>query len=398
MAWRNVWRNRRRSLVTISATAFALMVMISYSGLVAGYIAAMQRNLLDFEMGDVQIFAAEYRDKPSIYEKIERPEELLAALDKEGYPACSRLLATALAAAGDASAGVTMRGIDVERDAKVSRVFEKVAKGKWLAKGDDKGVVIGKRLARTLSIGPGAELVVLTQASDGSTANELYKVVGVLSSVGGGADRAIFMSAKAFRELMVMPTGAHQIILRRAPNRDLATAATAVRSIAKGHDVKTWRELVPTLSSMLDSARAAVMTMSLIVYIAIGILILNAMLMAVFERIRELGVLKALGFGPGAVMRLVFLESGIQTAIAVAVGAVLAIPILYYLSTVGIETGRLTGMSIAGATIDTTWKAMISVDTFTMPIKTLVIIVFIAVLYPAIKAARLRPVEAMQHH
>ncbi len=130
MAWRNVWRNRRRSIVTITATAFALMVMISYSGLVAGYIAAMQRNLLDFEMGDVQIFAAEYRDKPSIYEKIERPEELLAALDKEGYPACSRLLATALAAAGDASAGVTMRGIDVERDAKVSRVFEKIAKGK----------------------------------------------------------------------------------------------------------------------------------------------------------------------------------------------------------------------------------------------------------------------------
>ena len=69
-------------------------------------------------------------EDPAIYEKIERPEELLAALDKEGYPACSRLLATALAAAGDASAGVTMRGIDVERDAKVSRVFEKIAKGK----------------------------------------------------------------------------------------------------------------------------------------------------------------------------------------------------------------------------------------------------------------------------
>jgi len=116
MAWRNVWRNRRRSLVTVAAMSLALLVMILYTGLIEGYLEGMERNVLDLEVGDVQVFAGDYRRNPSIYTKIDDSERLLERLEEAGFPASGRLLAFGLAAADEASAGASFRGLDVARD------------------------------------------------------------------------------------------------------------------------------------------------------------------------------------------------------------------------------------------------------------------------------------------
>jgi putative ABC transport system permease protein len=399
MAWRNVWRNRRRTLVTIGAMSLALFVMILYAGLVEGYLRNMERNILDLEVGDVQVFASGYRDNPSIYTRIENPDTLLDPLEADGFPATARLLAFGMAAAGESSAGVSFRGVDVERDARVSLVHQQVARGSWLDPEDPHGVVLGRRLARMLGVEPGSELVVLTQGADGALAYDLYAVRGVLLGIGDATDRTgIFMTAGAFRELLVVPDGVHQIIVRRPGEIDLPSTARRVHTLARDLDVQTWRQLLPTLSSMLDSARGAMIAMCFIIYVAIGILILNAMLMAVFERIREFGVLKALGVGPFDVLRLILVESAIQTGIAILVGATLAVPGLWYLSRTGIDLGRLGGVTIMGIAWDPVWRAVVSVDIFAGPILVLVLIVAVAVSYPALKAALIRPVEAMHHH
>jgi ABC-type lipoprotein release transport system permease subunit len=399
MAWRNVWRNRRRTLVTIGAMSFALLVMILYAGLMEGYLRDMERSVLDLEVGDVQVFAGGYRDNPSIYTRIEDPEALLAPLDADGFPASARLLAYGMAAAGESSAGVSFRGVDVEREARVSRIHQEVDRGSWLDPEDPKGVVLGRRLARILAVEPGFELVVLTQGADGAMAYDLYTVRGVLRGIGDATDRSgIFMTAGAFRELLVVPDGVHQIIVRRPAEIDLPAAADRVQSLARELDVKTWRQLLPTISSMLDSARGVMIAMFFIVYVAIGILILNAMLMAVFERIREFGVLKALGVGPFDVLRLILLESAIQTGIAILVGVTLAVPGIWYLSRTGIDLAQLGGVTILGIAWDPVWRAAVHVDGFVEPILVLVVIVAAAVLYPALKAALIRPVDAMHHH
>ena len=399
MAWRNLWRNRRRTLVTIGAMSLALLVMILYAGLMEGYLRDMERNVLDLEVGDVQVFASGYRDNPSIYTRIENPEELLAPLDAEGFPASGRLLAYGMAAAGESSAGVSFRGVDVARDARVSLVHEQVAEGRWLDPEDPKGVVLGRRLARTLGVSPGSELVVLTQGADGAMAYDLYTVRGVLLGIGDATDRTgVFMTAGAFRELLVVPDGVHQIIVRRPGEIDLPGTADRVHTLAGELDVKTWRQLLPTIASMLDSARGVMIAMFFIIYVAIGILILNAMLMAVFERIREFGVLKALGVGPLDVMRLMLVESAIQTGIAILVGVTLAVPGLWYLSSTGIDLAQLGGVTIMGIAWDPVWRAAVQADIFTRPILVLVSIVAAAVLYPALKAALIRPVDAMHHH
>lgn len=395
MAWRNVWRNSRRTWVTVVAMAVGLFVMIGYAGLVRGYLLDMEEQIVEVEIGDIQIHAPGYRDDPSLYKRVGALDTLLPQLDKAGFRAAPRLLGAGLAAAADNSSGAMLVGVDVARDARVTNVHTKVAKGTWLQADKPKGAVIGQWLARTLELQPGGELVLLSQAADGSTANEVYTVAGVLGPIGGGIDRAgVFLTAAAFRELMVVPKGAHRVLVRTPPGVGLAAASSQVSALAPELDVQSWRQLLPTLAQMFDSVQGAMTMMFLVIFVAVGIVLLNTMLMAVFERVREIGVLKALGFSPRAVMGLILLESAIQTGIALVAGVALSLPTLWYLKEHGIHMGSVTVMGVSTSQV---WHAAPNAQTWILPITVLLFVVFMAVLYPASKAAWIRPVEAIRH-
>jgi putative ABC transport system permease protein len=385
--------------VTIAAMSLGLLVMILYAGLMEGYLRMMEANVVNLEVGDVQIFADDYRDAPSVHTRIADSQRIIASLDAAGFPATPRLLAFGLAAADESSAAVSFRGIDVASDARVSAVHERVARGHWLDPASPKEIVIGRKLARTLAIGLGEEVVVISQGADEAMAYDLFSVRGILESVGDATDRTgVFMTDAAFRELFVVPEGVHQIVVRRPPELPLEDAVLEIEAIVHTHDVQSWRTLMPTIASMLDSARGAMVAMFLIVYIAIAILILNAMLMTVFERIREFGVLKALGVEPAAVMAIILLETAIQVGVALAIGIGLAIPGLVYLMRVGIDLGSLAGTSVVGVAMDSVWRAAFTPQVFSTPVVTLVSVVAIAVLYPALKASLIQPVTAMRHY
>ena len=398
MAWRNIGRNRRRTVVTVGAMAFGLYAMVIWFGMLQGMLNDMEATVVEVELGDLQIHAPTYLDDPSLYTDIDDVDALLSRLEAAGFRASARLVGAGLAAAHDSAAGASLRGIDVQGNAGVSVISTRLAEGAWLDDDDPAGVVVGRRLARTLDLAVGDELVVLSQTTDGAIANDLYAVRGILDSVSDGIDRsAVFLTDAAFRELFVMPTGAHEIVLRKPDDLELTAALEAAQVLAPDLDTQSWRSLVPTLATYLDSARQMMGIVSAIIYIVIAILILNAMLMAVFERIREFGVLKALGVEPRQVLSLIFVESALQTGLALAIGLALSLPTLWYLVEYGIDTGALGGVSVIGATFATVWQAAVSPATFVTPSMTLILLVLLAVIYPALKAARISPVEAMRH-
>ena len=398
MAWRNIGRNRRRTVVTVGAMAFGLYAMVIWFGMLEGMLNDMEETVVEVELGDLQIHAPTYLDDPSLYTDIEDFEALLARLEAAGFRASPRLVGAGLAAARDSAAGASLRGIDVRANARVSAIATRLAEGAWLDDAEPAGVVVGRRLARALDVAVGDELVVLSQTTDGGIANDLYAVRGILDSVGDSVDRsAVFLTAAAFRELFVMPEGAHEIVVRKPDDLELAAALEVVQGLAPGLDTQSWRALVPTLATYLDSARQMMGVVSAIIYIVVAILILNAMLMAVFERIREFGVLKALGVEPRQVLSLIFAESALQTGLALAVGLALSVPTLWYLAEFGIDTGALGGVSVIGTTFATVWQAAVSPFTFVTPALTLVLLVTLAAAYPALKAARISPVEALRH-
>lgn len=400
MAWRNVWRNKRRSSVTIGAMTLALFSMVQYSGLYEGYLNGMERSILELEMGDIQFHAKGYRDNPSIYLTIDEHDILVEKIEASGkdVKASARLMGSGLAAAGDASAGVSIKGIDVLRDSKVSKIGQHVEVGSWLKTAKPNHVVIGKRLAHTLGVKPGDEIVILSQAADGSMANELYNVCGILKNISAGVDRAgIFMNSNSFRELMGMPDGVHQIVIRSPKSKDVNVDAKALSKLDNKVEVKSWKQLNPTLSLMLQNSESSMFVMFLIIYTAIGILVLNTMLMAVFERIREFGVLKAIGLSPFKVMNLIFIESTIQTSIAILIGGAVSIPVGYYFVTHGIDMGALGGFAIQGVAMESVWRASFNAKAIITPVVALIYIVSLSVVYPAIKAAVIKPVSAIHH-
>ena len=398
MAWRNIGRNRRRTAATVGAMAFGLYAMVIWFGMLQGMLNDMEATVVEVELGDLQIHAPTYLDDPSLYTDIDNVDALLSRLEAAGFRASARLVGAGLAAAHDSAAGASLRGIDVQGNAGVSVISTRLAEGAWLDDDDPAGVVVGRRLARTLDLAVGDELVVLSQTTDGAIANDLYAVRGILDSVSDGIDRsAVFLTDAAFRELFVMPAGAHEIVVRKPDDLELTAALETAQRLAPDLDTQSWRSLVPTLATYLDSARQMMAIISAIIYIVIAILILNAMLMAVFERIREFGVLKALGVEPRQVLSLIFAESALQTGLALAIGLALSLPTLWYLVEYGIDTGALGGVSVIGATFATVWQAAVSPATFVTPSMTLILLVLLAVIYPALKAARISPVEAMRH-
>ena len=430
MAWRNVWRNHRRSGITIAAMTIALVVELLYSGMVTGLVVGMEEDAISLDTGDIQVTTPTYTKKPSLYEVVKDHESIIAQVEADGFAASPRLYSGGLAASKDLSAGVSLIGVDPVRDATVLELHQYVDKGEWLDDEDPLGVVVGKGLARTLDLDLGSEVVMLSQATDGSTANELFKVRGILFTVAASTDRTgIFVTESTFRELMVLPEGAHRIIIRRPAGSDLVASGDGIRDMlglppaaeqnaveleAKvaaltdpdappmevptyAVSVRTWKEINPMLAQYIDSVAGIIVVVYLIMYLAVAILILNAMLMAVYERIREFGVLKAIGYGPVKVATMMVAEGFLQAVVACAIGAVISAPCMWFLSTHGIDLGRLGGMEMVGLTMPAIWKANYAVETSGAPVFLLFFIVFGAVIYPAIKAAWISPVEAMHH-
>ena len=399
MAWRNLWRYGRRTVTTIAAMTLALLTLIVWTSFVQGFLRDLETTIVEVEIGDVQVFPPDYRSQPSMFDRIGAPAELVDTLGAMGFDASARLLGGGLAAAGEASAGVSLRGVETDQDARVSVVYDRVAQGSWLDPSDPRGVVIGGRLARTLDVGLGDELVLLSQATDGSIANGLYRVRGILAPFSEATDRGgVFLVRQAFLDFFVLPGGAHQVVVRTTADQPLETSAAQIQAAAPDLDVLTWRELFPTLATMLDSVEGTMYILFMIVYLAIAILLINATLMAVFERIKELGLLKAIGLSPTRVVGLILWEGFFQAMLAAAAGLILAVPVLFYFTRVGIDLAALGGqISISGIGLDPVMRGVVDPTIVVGPLSAMFVIVLLSMLYPALKAARIKPVEAMRH-
>jgi ABC-type lipoprotein release transport system permease subunit len=400
IASRNVLRNWRRTMVTTLAMGFAGFIMILFSALMNGLLQASERNAVAMDLGDIQVHARAYLDDPDLYKRIENADNLVRAIKQAGFYATQRIYGFGLVAAGSTSAGVQLHGLDLSTESDVTQIHNHVSQGSWLDEKDPKGVVIGRKLSKTLGVDTGDEIVFVGQATDGSMANDLYRVKGILKSIGEEVDRTgVYMTGSEFRKLMELPTGAHEIAVMR-PDRssDLKEATARVSALAEGYETRNWRELKPVMARILDLADSQMIIMIIITYTAVAMVVLNAMLMSVFERIRELGIMKAVGVTPFQIMRLIYAEMFIQVAAASLMAVLSGWSLSLYFQKNGIDLSSMAeGASFAGVAVDPVWRAYLTADAVVIPVVFLFIIASLAVLYPAVKAAVIQPVSAIHH-
>ncbi len=397
VAWRNLWRNRRRSAITVAAVSLNTMILITTYSLMSGFLNQTVRNATQLVTGEAQLHAPGYLADRSLYKTLAHPETVLQSLRERSIDAAPRTYGYGLVSQGTKSAGGLFWGVEPTLEKKTFSLAGHLAEGTFLSRSPDKSLVLGKKLARSLNARVGSQIVVLVQAADGSLGNDLFTVQGILKSVNEGVDRsAAIMHLDDFRRLFVMPEGVHEIAVNTRGSIPLDRLTEIISGLAPHAEVKTWRQLMPTLSDMIQLSGASMALFGAIFFIAAGLGVMNTMLMATYERAHEFGLLKALGASPWRIVRDVTVEAWLLACVATAFGAISGLGASYALEKFGLDTSSFAGeTALAGIVFDPVWRAAVSVDAVLRPIVIMWIVCILAALYPAAMSARLDPVKSM---
>lgn len=395
--WRNLWRNTRRTCITLAAICLSTAILMASYGLMDGLMQHAVSNATNLVVGEVQVHAQGYLADHSIYKALNEPDLILQAAKQKNVAAAPRRYGYGLVAVGTKSAGARFWGVEPASERTTFDLAQHLQEGRFLSETTQRGVVLGQKLARSLQAQIGSEIVVVVQAADGSLGNDLYTVTGILKAAGDSIDRnAALIHAADFVELFVSGERIHEVALN---SRGMVSpeGLTALLSIAAPEEeIKSWRQLMPEVSDMINLFDAFIWIFGLIFLLAAGMGVMNTMLMATYERIREFGILKALGATPWGIIRDVAAEALVLAALGTVLGTILGLAGSYYLQEVGLDLSIFAGTySVGGVAFDPIWRATISPKMVFIPVVLMLIIGLVASLYPAALAARLDPVKAI---
>ncbi len=401
LAWRNLWRNPKRTLVLLTAVIIGVWSMVFLGALMRGVSDQMVRNGIANLTGHIQIHQQGYRNDPVVGNSIPHPQQLEQTLT-ESLPQnahwAQRIRVYAVAGNARHSAGITLVGIDPPREAKVSFVGSAVTEGRFLQLEDRNGILIGKALAEKFKTGLGKKLVLMSQDANNDTASRAFRITGIFHAELEVTEKQfVFVNLDTARTMLELDQGISEISILLPEKTDAKTIAQALKDKLPASDaleVDSWLDLLPFVTAVMELYDGFIFIWFIIIFIAMGFGIVNTILMAVFERVREFGLLKALGMKPGWIVMQVLTESFLLLLIGQIIGSILGLASVALLARNGIDLSALSdGLEYVGM------SRMIFPVIITRDIVIANLVVFIlgvlVSLYPALKAARFTPVEAM---
>lgn len=400
LAWRNVWRNRRRTGLCVAATVFAVFLVIFSVAMADGTHEMMIEDGVRMQSGHVTVTGVGYLDDRTLERFIVLSPELASRLD--GEPAVlgwtPRVSSFALLSEGTSSQGSAILGVDPETEGRVSTLPERLAEGRFLAPGGSREIVLGAKLADSLGAQIGDEVLVYGVAYSLETAYELFTLVGTLKLPAPELERSLALVDIAdAQDFYVYGDRLTEIAVRLESARYVGSVRDELGAGLSDIEVHGWDELMPELQQfvVLDDAGMYVILVILVVVVGFGIL--NTILMAILERTRELGMMMALGLRPAAVFRMVYWESIFVAGVGLVIGLALALPMVAYFVANPIP---LTGESMEGMAELVGMEPLIKFELMpSNPVGsslTIFVVGILAAFYPALKASRGRPVDALR--
>lgn len=398
IAYRDLLRNRRRSFFTGLAVALGLALLIVLNGYIAGVMEGSLQNSIRLQTGHLQLRTPTYtEEKVSLQWKdlLDNPDETVA--HARALPAV-QAAAPVLWAAGmlntaDESSGVRLYGIDTT-SALYAPIQSGMVAGAFLSADDRNGILLGQHLADNLGVGVDQKVSLTVVNADGAPEEGIFTIRGLFNTgIPSYDDSALFMPLSKAQALTRTGGRASAImmLLHQQDDADSVGAALASPTIK----ALTWRDLNAVFIQMMETGMGFYVILDGIVILIVAVIIANTLLMAVFERIREMGILAALGMKRGQIRLMFLLEATILGLAGIVVGIGIGCAGVAYLATAGIPIGDI-GAAANGIAISTVLYARFVPGTFAaLSIWTLVIIV-VASLYPAWFAARLEPVDALR--
>jgi ABC-type lipoprotein release transport system permease subunit len=408
LAIRNLRRNLRRTLLTISGMAVGFAVLLWLQCILKGVNAQIVDEVVSTQVGHLQVWRTEYLEDPLINFTFAPDMTKLRAILPPGTVSTERVFLPALISSGENSVPIQLIGIDPKREAEVTNVRETKVDGEYLSEIDDpdckeREAYVGKALAGLLKVGIGDKIVLLAQAADGTLGNELLRVRGMFDTGSRGFDRSVAYSTMGCVRKIGVIQGDHEITIRLARGSAMDKFRKSLESrigeVGPQLKVTTWREAVPPLAGMVMFNDATLILVSLVLFGVTTFGVVNTLLMSVFERTREFGVMLALGVTPKGVCVLILIEAAMIGILAAVVGTLLGSAMVAYHGHVGFDLKPFLGeeLMVNQFKLSTVFFPIFSFDQFFGLVGATILFAILAGLFPAIQAAKMDVIEAIRH-
>jgi len=395
LAWRNLWRNPRRTIITVLVVSVGLWSILTFSVLLKAWSVSSRDTTLKLITGEGQIHATGYLDDPTVAHRMTPPEgKLKAMLSSPAIKASTaRLRIAAIVQSEYKTLPMTLVGTDPARERSISVLPDRVRDGRYLNGPDDAGIVLGRNLARRLKTRVGKRVVVMAQDEHGKLAERAFQVIGLYAAPQQTEDEFAFTGLKTAQAFTSVGNDITEIAFETPEDQDIANVVERLRAAAPQLDIQSWRTLAPLSYAVSTFFNEFILMWLWIMFALMAIGIVNTQLMAVFERIREFGLLQALGMRPRLVLMEVALESALLIGVGVGAGIALSVLSVHAFPD-GINLGFLgRGAELVGAghilypRVDVGDFALYSFIVWALGV--------IATLWPARRASHVSPVEAM---
>ena len=405
LAWRNLWRHKRRTLITASSIAFGVLLAVTFTGAGDYFHTRMIDAGANMGMGHITIAARDYNRAPSSQKSIKGTNTLqvLIADLPEVTSVVARIQGQAMFASARKSVGGTFIAIDPTQESANNNLFiESLTEGVMLSQTAGKGIVMGVDLVRKLKLNLGKKVVYTTTDINGEIVSAVARISGIfrtgVAEVDGGM---ALLPIQSVQKVLGYESGEVSLI---AISLDDQRLSHALRDKMQGQpefehvEVLNWQQTQPDLAGMIAVDKSANRISQLMISLLIAAGILNTMLMSVLERIREFGVMMALGMSPRSLFSLVILESFWLAVIGLIIGIIITIPWYLYMAETGIDLTSAYGddFSFGGVLLDTVFKIRLFKESIIVILIGLFGLALLSGVYPAWRAGRIPPVESLK--
>ncbi len=400
LAWRNLWRHRRRSMIVILSIAFTISLMIFYDGFVAGFNDAIYGNAIKVLGGNLQIHAQGYQASLDQNPLMILSNDLMALETVKAQPqvagAARRIKTGGLATNREGAFAVSIVGIEPDAELPVNLVAQEVSAGRFLSTADQDKVYLGQGLATAMNLSVGDRITLSGSTAQKVMSTRTMTVVGIYDL--GMAEiekRTVYVSLAEAQNLYGLKGQSTEIVVYLHQLGQEQQVVKALKAALPGFEVTSWDANYPELKRAIESKGGVMNIFSAIMLMVAGIGILNLLLMAVFERTREIGILGALGMKPGGISILFLLEGAFMGVVGIGAGIVLGLAINFTLGKVGFDYSQFSSLTEYTALISGRIYPTLGLDRLVQRAGTALVIAILAAYYPARQAARQEPAESL---
>ncbi len=400
LAWRNLWRNKRRSLIVLVSIIVGVAILLINEGFTNGLVYSMLSNQVKTHTSHIQIHRNGFNSDKQIESVLPNSGKVISDLEEHGFVKnySKREIAFGLLTSPSGSAGCALTGVEYDKEANITNISQRVIEGSYLT-GKSKEIVIGKKMAEKLDVKIGSKVVMVSNSYEGVVENRLFRISGIYKSTNSNHDKLyIYVNLKDAQEMLALGNNINEIaIVTDDTEKVYNYKEDLIKSLNNdAYEVLSFEDLNPMIMAYIGSYKQMIYIMYMIFVVAALFGIINTMLMSVFERVQEIGILMSLGMKKSKIFMMIIQEALVLGGFGTAIGFISGMIVVLVLSGTGIDFSLFSaGLSSFG--LDSTVYPILKVQTILNSLLIMPFATVIGAVYPAIKAVKLAPTDAMRY-